>query len=93
MSYKIKPRQKRNAKKLGVTIKPSKVKGKKLDVFKSGKKVASIGALGYSDYAIYISKAGKKFADKKRDQYKKRFNKTRKKKGTNSYYADRILWD
>ena len=32
-----------NAKRLGVTITPSKVKNKKLDVFKDGKKIASIG--------------------------------------------------
>ena len=34
MSYKITTYSKRQAKKLGVTIKPSKVKGKKIDVFK-----------------------------------------------------------
>ena len=32
-----------NAKKLGVTIAPSKVKNKKLDVFKNGKKVWKYG--------------------------------------------------
>ena len=38
-----------NASKLGVTIKVSTVKNKKLDVFKDGKKVASIGDIR-SDY-------------------------------------------
>lgn len=78
---------------MGVTIKPSKLKGKKIDVFKSGKKIASIGAKGYSDYATYIEKKGKKFADERQKLYKKRHNKTRKKRNSNSYYADRILWD
>ena len=37
------------AKRLGVTVEASKRKHKKLDVFKDGKKVASIGDLRYSD--------------------------------------------
>ena len=44
MSYRIKDRQKRNAKKLGLTIRPSRSKNKKIDVFKGGQKVGSIGA-------------------------------------------------
>ena len=91
--YRIKSRQKKNAKKLGVQIKPSKSKGKKIDVFKKGKKVASIGAEGYSDYATYIEKKGKSFADDRRSLYKKRHNNNRKVKNSNGYYADRILWD
>jgi len=47
MSYKIKPYSFTQADKLGVTIKPSKVSGKKIDVFnKKGEKLASIGAIG-----------------------------------------------
>lgn len=91
--YKIKSRQKRNAKKLGVEIKPSKSKGKKIDVFKKGEKIASIGAKGYSDYATYIEKKGLKFAKKRQKLYKARHNNTRKKVGSNSYYSDKILWD
>ena len=53
--YKITPRQKRNANALGVIIKPSTLKGKKIDVFKNGIKIASIGALGYKDYSIYFA--------------------------------------
>ncbi len=93
MSYEIKARQKRNAKKLGVEIKPSTNKKKKLDLFKDGKKIASIGAIQYSDYATFIKEKGKEFADKRRKLYKGRHEKTRKKIGSNSYYADKILWD
>lgn len=93
MSYRISKRQYSNAKKLGVKIKPSSRKDKKIDVFKAGKKIASIGAKGYEDYSTYIKKKGKKFADTRQKAYKKRFNKTRKKRGSGSYYADRILWD
>ena len=91
--YEIKARQKRNAKKLGVEIKPSTNKKKKLDVFKDGKKIASIGGAGYSDYATYIETDGKEYADNRRRLYKIRHEKTRKIIGSNSYYADKILWD
>lgn len=91
--YEIKPRQRANAKKLGVTIKPSTNKKKKVDVFKDGKKIASIGAISYSDYATYIKTDGKEFADNRKRLYKIRHEKTRKKIGSNSYYADQILWN
>ncbi len=44
--YKIKRYTYQQAKKLGVVVKPSKVKGKKLDVFNKGKKGARGGAKG-----------------------------------------------
>ena len=51
MSYRITPYTLAQADKLGVVVKPSKVNGKKIDVFKNVKgqmvKVASVGALGY----------------------------------------------
>tara|TARA_R100000231_G_scaffold103401_1_gene76731 strand:+ start:219 stop:578 length:360 start_codon:yes stop_codon:yes gene_type:complete len=90
--YRIKNLQKRKAKMLGVEIKPSKIKGKKIDVFKDGKKVASIGATGYKDYATYIETKGLTYADKRRKMYKARHQKDRTKKGTAGFYADQILW-
>ena len=92
MSYRIKRRQYQNAKKLGVEIKPSKSKNKKIDVFKNNKKVASIGDIRYSDYATYRNVKGVNFADNRKRLYKKRHASTRKKIGSNSYYSDRILW-
>ena len=85
------------AKKLGVTIKPSKLKNKKIDVFKDGKKVASIGGVKkdgsyYKDYPTYLKTEGKEKADTRRRLYKIRHNKNRKKIGTPSYYSDQILW-
>ena len=71
-SYKIKPRQLKNAKDLGVSIAPSTDKVKKIDVFakrtkqqlkdkKEPKKLASIGGMyddgtPYGDYASYLIK-------------------------------------
>ena len=59
MNYKITSYTKNKANKLGVVVKPSKVKDKKIDVFKSGKKIASIGAIGYKDYPTYLKTKGK----------------------------------
>ena len=92
MSYKIKNRQLMNAKKLGVQIKASNLKTKKLDVFKKGKKIASIGAKGYTDYSTVLLK-DKVQADKKKKAYKSRHQKNRLVAGTPGYYADKILWN
>jgi hypothetical protein len=97
MGYKIREYSKAQAQKLGVEIKPSKNKGKKIDVFKAGKKVASVGALGMNDYPTYMElekkkKVEKGTAEKRRKLYKTRHESDRKKVGTNGYYADKILW-
>ena len=78
-----------------MTIKPSKKADKKIDVFKSGKKVASVGATGYMDYGSYINKLGLEEANKKRKNYLARHAhepKLKDGKRTNSFYADEILW-
>lgn len=93
MSYRIKPYSFRRAEELGVVIKPSKVSGKKIDVFnKKGEKLASIGAIGYGDYPTFLEQKGKPFADEKRRLYKMRHAKDRVVRGTAGYYADKILW-
>ena len=56
MAYKITSYTKAQAKKLGVKVAPSKTKGKKIDVYKNGEKVASVGALGMNDYPTYLEK-------------------------------------
>jgi hypothetical protein len=93
MPYRITSYTKQQAKKLGVTVKPSKVKGKKLDVYnKKGKKVASIGALGMGDYPTFMRTKGKDYAEVRRRLYKDRHEKDRHKRGTAGYYADKLLW-
>ena len=89
--YKISKYTKDKAKKLGVSVKPSTNKKKKIDVFKDKKKIASVGAIGYKDYPTYL-KEDKKKADVRRKAYKKRHEKDRHKKGSNGYYADQLLW-
>lgn len=89
MSYKITEYSKRRARELGVDIKPSTEKGKKIDVFKDGKKIVSIGDLKYGDYPTYIQRYGKDYADNRRMLYKMRHKKNT---GLAGYYASKILW-
>lgn len=92
MPYAITNYTKQQAKKLGVVVKPSSVKGKKIDVFKKGEKIASVGALGYSDYPTYMKTKGKAYADERRRLYKIRHSKDRNVKDSDGYYADKLLW-
>lgn len=97
MAYKILPYSKAKADSLRVEIKPSTNPLKKIDVFKNGKKVASIGALGMNDYPTYMEKEkkgyfAKGYAKERRRLYKLRHEKDRNKIGTNGWYADKILW-
>jgi len=90
--YVITDYTKRQAKRLGVTIKPSSNPEKKLDVFKNGKKIGTCGARGYNDYPTFWKKFGKKVADHHRKLYKQRHEKDRHIVGSNGYYADKLLW-
>ena len=97
MAYKILPYSFRKAKELGVVIKPSSNLLKKIDVFKNGKKIASIGARGMNDYPTYLEKEKKGYhpkgyANKRKKLYKERHEKDRHIVGSNGYYADKILW-
>jgi len=90
--FKPDPAHFKNAKRIGVEIKPSKSKNKKLDVFIDDDKVASIGDTRYNDYRSYIKERGLDFANERKRLYKIRHNKDKDKVGTASFYADRILW-
>jgi len=90
--YEITDYSKQQAKKLGVQIKPSTRKDKKIDVFKNNEKIASIGAKGYKDFPTYKKERGLAFAEERRRLYKIRHDENRRKKGTAGFYADKILW-
>ena len=91
-SYKISKYSKQQADKLGVQIKTSTNPSKKIDVYKDGDRISSIGSSSHMDYPKWIEAKGKTYADERRRLYKARHEKTRKKVGTASFYADRILW-
>jgi hypothetical protein len=82
----------KQAKKLGVKVKRSSNKTKKIDVYKHDQKIASVGANGMNDYPTYIKKFGMKFAKKRRQLYKQRHERDRHKKWTNGWLADQLLW-
>ena len=94
--YNITDYTKQRAKELNVIVKPSKNKGKKIDVFDmKGNKLVSIGAAGYMDYPNYIKSRGKAYADDRKRLYLIRHSKNPDKKDgkfTNSYWAKNLLW-
>ena len=93
MPYKITTYTQNQAKRLGVQVKPSRSKGKKIDVFdKEGYYITSVGARGYLDYPTYKKLFGKTVADQRRKLYKARHDKDRKVKGSPGYFADKLLW-
>ena len=90
--YTITPYTYRKAKKLGLKVYPSSRTGKKIDVYKNGYYVTSLGSRGYYDYPTYIKYFGKEYADKKRKLYKLRHNKDRKVRNSRGWLADNLLW-
>jgi len=102
MSYNITAYTYKQAKRIGVTVKPSTDKTKKIDVFrkegkgkgknKTMKKIASVGAAGMNDFPTYIQKKGLTFAKTRRRLYRMRHERDRHIKGSRGYYADQLLW-
>lgn len=92
MSYKILPYTLKQAKAIGVEVKPSTKKNKKIDVYKDGKMIASVGATGYKDYATYLDEKGKEYADERKRLYKIRHKNDIAKVGSNGWLADKLLW-
>jgi hypothetical protein len=90
-SYRISSYTKSKAKRMGVEVRPSSRKAKKIDVFKNGKKVASVGALGYDDFTTYSKKNSVK-AKERRRLYHIRHKRDSAKKGSPGYYAAKLLW-
>ena len=82
----------KRAKKIGVRVQPSSNKGKKIDVYRGNHKIGSIGALGMNDYPTYLKTKGKTYANKRRTMYKIRHSVDRKKKWSNGWLADQLLW-
>ena len=87
--YKIKDYSYKKAKELGVEIKPSTNKNKKIDVIKKGKVIASIGDINYKDYPTYIQEKGLSYAKERRRLYNIRHKND---KGITGKYARKLLW-
>jgi len=91
--YHITKYTRKRARQLGVKVTQSTNPSKKIDVYdKGGVKVASVGANGMNDYPTYILKKGASFAKTRRRLYRIRHTKDRKKRGSQGWYADKLLW-
>lgn len=92
--YKITEYTKDQADELGVVVKPSTKKNKKIDIYdkRDGQYITSVGQLGYMDYPTYLKQYGRQIADKRREAYYKRFGKKAEKPYTNAFYASKLLW-
>jgi len=70
---------------------------KKNDVFEDGKKIASIGAIGYKDCPTYLemekeSLVEKGTAEKRRKLYMQRHKSDIQKVNSNGFWASVLLW-
>jgi len=83
--YKITKYSFDKAKLIGVQIKPSTVKNKKIDVYIGSKKITTIGDSRYSDFATTQNK-------EQRRLYRIRHAKNIAIKGSRGWYASEILW-
>jgi len=88
--YQILPYSKKQAKRLGVKIKSSIRKNKKIDVYTiDGNYITSIGDNRYLDYPTYLKIYGKKYADARRSLYHMRHQNDKNDAG---FLAKEILW-
>lgn len=89
MPYEIKQYSFDQAKRLDLHIQPSTLKNFKIDVFKDGEYITSIGHKSFSDFPHYIESHGMEYALKRRELYWKRH---RKDDGIRGYLSKTILW-
>ncbi len=95
MPYIITNELSNRAKRLGITIKSSTDKTKKLDVYDGNKLIARIGQHGAKDYHLHKKEHGEAYAQEKRRLYYQRHPYNVKKKDgvyTADYLAKALLW-
>ena len=90
-SYQIKPYSYEQAERIGVIIKPSHNKDKKIDVYKDNEFICSIGDINYNDYPTYLKTKGKAYASERRRLYHSRHRKENV-PNTKAWYSKTILW-
>ena len=67
--YEISPKSYKVAKQYGLQIEPSTRKNKKIDVYKDGKYIASIGDIRFKDFHIYLKENGEAYAHERARLY------------------------
>lgn len=89
--YQIQPYTIRRAKELGVEVKPSQLKNKKIDIIKNGRRICSIGDIRYLDYPTYLRMGDISLANERRSLYHRRHSRDNV-KGSCGWYALNLLW-
>ena len=92
MPYTITEHTLQRAKQMKVTVQLSQKKNKKIDVFKNGVKIATIGDSRYNDFPTYVIENGIEFANKRKRLYYMRHKKDIEKLNSNGFYAAKLLW-
>lgn len=90
--YDILPYTIKKAKTIKVQIKPSTHKNKKIDVFKNGVLIYSIGDNRFSDYPHLLKTHGKEYADKRRALYHLRHKKDISILGSKGWLSSFLIW-
>lgn len=85
--YVITPHTYKQAKKLGLTVQPSKKANKKIDVYKDGQYIDSVGQTGYKDYGMYLQE-DKTLAETRRRLYYQRHTQDTQRE----HLASLLLW-
>ena len=86
--YQIKPLQIKNARDLGLEIRPNRGKYK-IDIFINGEYITSGGDIRYKDYATYLEEQGKEYADNRKRLYRIRHQN----EGLRGRIISHILWN
>ena len=92
MPYTITDYTLQRAKQMKVTVRLSQKKNKKIDVFKKGVKIATVGDSRYKDFPTYVIENGIEFANNKKMLYYMRHKKNIEKINSNGFYAAKLLW-
>ena len=77
MVYQISNGIKEIARRHNLRVEPSRLKTKKISVFKGDEYLGSVGAIGYDDYFTFKQKYGNEVANEHRRRYLIRHNKDR----------------
>ena len=73
--YVITEYTKKKAREIDMEVRPSTHRGKKIDVYEDGVKIASIGDVRYKDYPTFLQEDGKAIAEERRRLYHQRHTK------------------
>jgi len=91
--YRITDEQHKIARDNGLMITPSYRLGKKIDVYRDGNLIHSIGDIDYDDFYSYLATQGRTIANIHRQHYYQRHHKNIKKGYLGEILSARLLWN